>query len=117
MRWHTLVTTVLVVIAAALAVWLFLPETPSDVVLYCSVDQDQSLEVVDLFQQETGATVKFQGDMESDKSVGLAKRLLREKDNPQADVFWANEPMHTAWLADAGVFDVLPEDVLAKFPE
>jgi iron(III) transport system substrate-binding protein len=116
MRWHTLVPTVLVVIVAALAVWLFLPETPADVVLYCSVDQDHSLQMVDLFQQETGEEVKFQGDMEADKSVGLAKRLLHEKDNPRADVFWANEPMHTAWLADAGVLATLPEDVLAKFP-
>ena len=116
MRWPILITTVLVVGVAALAVWLFMPGTPPDAVLYCSVDQDHSRGLVGLFEQESGLRVEFQGDMESDKSVGLAKRLLKEKDAPHCDVFWANEPMHTAWLADAGVLDVLPKDVLERFP-
>jgi iron(III) transport system substrate-binding protein len=117
MRWHTLVTMVLVVVVAGLGVWLFLPGTAADVALYCSVDQDHSQTQVDLFEQESGLSVDFQGDLEADKSVGLAIRLSRERENPRADVFWANEPMNTAWLAGAGVLDVLPDDVWAKFPE
>lgn len=116
MRWHILVTMVLVVAVAGLSVWLFWPGKASDVVLYCSVDQDQSRGVVGLFEQESALTVEFQGDREADKSVGLARRLSAESAKPHADVFWANEPMNTAWLADAGVLDVLPDDVLAKFP-
>jgi iron(III) transport system substrate-binding protein len=116
MRWHILATMVLVVIVAGLGVWLFWPGAASNVVLYCSVDQDHSRGVVDLFEQESALTVEFQGDMEANKSVGLARRLSAEREKPHADVFWANEPMNTAWLADAGVLDTLPDDVLAKFP-
>jgi iron(III) transport system substrate-binding protein len=117
MRWHILVTMVLVVGLAGLAGWLFLAGKPAQVVLYCSVDRDQSEALIDLFRQESGLSVDFQGDLEADKSVGLAVRLSRERANPRADVFWANEAMNTIWLADAGVLDVLPDEVLNRFPE
>ena len=42
-------------------------------------------------------------DTEATKSVGLAERLRAEKDNPQADVCWGNEPFHTINLAEEGV--------------
>jgi iron(III) transport system substrate-binding protein len=116
MRWHIFAAMILVVVVAALGVWLYWPGHGSDVVLYCSVDQDHSRGEVSLFEQETGLTVEFQGDLEANKSVGLARRLSAEREKPHADVFWANEPMNTAWLADAGAFDPLPDDVLAKFP-
>jgi iron(III) transport system substrate-binding protein len=117
MRWYVLTTMVVLVGVAGLSVWLFLPGHPAEVVLYCSVDRDQSEALIDLFRQESGVEVEFQGDMEADKSVGLAMRLSRERDNPHADVFWANEPMNTVWLADAGVLDVLPDEVWNRFPD
>ena len=116
MRWPIFITTVLVIGIAGLAMWLVMPGEPADAVLYCSVDRDQSEGLVDVFRQESGMKVEFQGDQEADKSVGLAVRLSRERDKPHADVFWANEPMHTVWLADAGVLDVLPDDVWGLFP-
>lgn len=122
MNSKVLVPLVFVVGLSGLAVWLFFPgllgtSTQPDVVIYCSVDQDQSKGLVDLFAQETGLRVKFQGDLEADKSVGLAVRLRDERPAPACDVFWANEIMNTVWLAEAGTFDPLPADVLALFPE
>jgi iron(III) transport system substrate-binding protein len=117
MRWPLLTTLILAVGVAGLLVWLAVPETEADVVLYCSVDQDQSQGLVDLFRQEAALRVKFQGDLEADKSVGLAQRLSAERSNPQADVFWANEIMNTVWLAEMGAFDPLPKDLLEQFPE
>lgn len=122
MRWQALFPLVLLVGLAGLGVWLFFPgllgvRTQPDVVLYCSVDREQSEGLVDLFGQESGLRVKFQGDLEADKSVGLAQRLASERARPAADVFWANEIMNTVWLADSGTFDPLPDDVLAQFPE
>src|SRR5262245_33070957 len=116
MRWTLLTTFVLIVGLTGLLLWS-LSNQGADVVLYCSVDQDQSRPLADLFGQESGLRVDFQGDLEADKSVGLAQRLSREAPHPRADVFWANEPMNTIWLAEAGVLDPLPRDVLALFPE
>ncbi|MCA1602757.1 MAG: hypothetical protein LC776_14355 [Acidobacteria bacterium] len=42
-------------------------------------------------------------DTEETKSTGLANRLLAEKNNPQADVFWSNEPVRTLALKNRGV--------------
>ncbi len=98
-----------------LVAWVLLP-SGTDVVLYCSVDQDHSQGLVERFRQESGLRVDFQGDVERDKSVGLARRLSEERARPRCDVFWANEAMNTAWLAEAGAFDPLPGDVLDLFP-
>jgi iron(III) transport system substrate-binding protein len=115
MRSSTLVILGLVLGGLGLLVWVLLPPG-TDVVLYCSVDQDHSQGLVEQFREETGLRVDFQGDVERDKSVGLARRVSEERQAPRCDVFWANEAMNTAWLADAGAFDPLPQDVLDLFP-
>lgn len=41
--------------------------------------------------------------MEATKTVGLANRLLAEKSNPQADVFWSGEFVETIRLKEQGI--------------
>lgn len=115
MRWSGLVALVMLVGIGGLVWWAVRGEN-ADVVLYCSVDRDHSEQLVEQFRQESGLKVEFVPDTEADKSVGLARRLSAEASNAHADVFWANEPMNTIWLAGAGVLDPLPADVLALFP-
>jgi iron(III) transport system substrate-binding protein len=116
MRWSLLVGLILLVGVAGL-LWWALPTQRPDVVVYCSVDRDHSEALVDLFEQESGLDVDFVPDTEADKSVGLARRLSSEAASPRCDVFWANEPMNTIWLADAGLLDPLPQEVLGRFPK
>ena len=73
------------------------------VVLYTSVDQPYAAAIVREFEKQTGISVVLVTDAEATKSVGLAERLRAEKANPQADVFWGNEPFHTINLADEGL--------------
>jgi iron(III) transport system substrate-binding protein len=51
--------------------------------------------------------------------VGLAERLRAEKSNPQADVYWGNEPFHTINLAEEGVLAAyespIAKDVAAMY--
>jgi iron(III) transport system substrate-binding protein len=117
LNWSIFATVIVILGVAGLAVFAVLPEDQASVVLYCTVDQDQSRQQVDLFEQESGLSVRFQGDTENDKSVGLARRLSAEhtQKNAKADVFWANEIMNTVWLAEGGAFDPLPKDVLDQF--
>jgi iron(III) transport system substrate-binding protein len=78
---------------------------PSEiVVLYTSVDEPFVRPLVQKFQQQTGITVKILTDGEAAKTVGLSERVIAEKDHPQGDVYWGNEPFHTINMAEQNVF-------------
>ncbi|MBC8107015.1 MAG: extracellular solute-binding protein [Anaerolineae bacterium] len=76
------------------------------VVLYTSIDQPIAAPIVREFEKRTGIRVTLVTDTEATKSVGLAEKLRAEKSNPQADVWWSNEPFHTINLAEEGLFVV-----------
>jgi iron(III) transport system substrate-binding protein len=69
------------------------------VVLYCAQDQTYAEPILHQFEAETGVRVQAVHDSEAVKTVGLANRLLAERDHPQCDVFWGNEEMRTRQLA------------------
>ena len=73
------------------------------VVAYVSEDQVFSEPILRDFEEETGIRVKAVFDTEETKSTGVLNRLLAEKENPQADVFWANEPIRAEYLKQRGV--------------
>ncbi len=73
------------------------------VTVYVSTDRVFSEPILKTFEQQTGIRVNAVYDTEETKSTGLANRLLAEKSNPQADVFWSNEPVRTLVLKDRGV--------------
>lgn len=79
-----------------------------DLVVYTSVDQPYAQEILDRFSRQTGIGLRVVYDSEASKSVGLAERLLAEKDAPKCDVWWGNEVFHTVRLADAGVLAPFP---------
>jgi iron(III) transport system substrate-binding protein len=107
----------IVLILVALGVWWVVkPEAEPDVVLYCSVDQDQSRGIVDLYERESGHAVLYQGEIESQRSIGLPQKLRDEKANPRADVFWSNEIMNMVDLCGRGLLDTLPDGVADAFP-
>ena len=73
------------------------------VVVYVSEDQVFSEPILRDFERETGITVKSVFDTEESKSTGVTNRLIAEKNNPQADVYWANEPVRADALKQRGV--------------
>jgi iron(III) transport system substrate-binding protein len=73
------------------------------VVVYVSEDQVFSEPILRDFERETGIRVKPVFDTEEAKSTGVMNRLLAEKNNPQADVYWANEPIRAEVLKQEGV--------------
>lgn len=73
------------------------------VVVYVSEDQVFSEPILRDFEKETGIRVKAVYDTEEAKSAGVMNRLLAEKDNPQADVYWANEPIRAELLGQQGI--------------
>jgi iron(III) transport system substrate-binding protein len=76
----------------------------SEVIVYCAQDQTYAEPIFRDFQKETGIKVRAVYDNEAVKTVGLANRLLAERNHPQCDLFWGNEEMRTRQLAAQNVF-------------
>lgn len=110
---RVLLPTVLLVGVAAYALW---PRPGGDLTLYCSVDQDQFLPIVEAFTKETGVKVTSEGETEASRSLGITQKLDIEREHPVADVFWGNEIMNTVVLRDRGVFAPLPAGLAEDFP-
>ena len=73
------------------------------VAVYVSHDQVFSEPILKDFERDTGIAVKAVYDTEETKSAGAMNRLIAEKANPQADVYWANEPIRAEVLRQQGV--------------
>lgn len=78
-------------------------EATRESTVYVSADRVFSEPILREFESKTGIKVNAVYDTEETKSTGLANRLLAEKNNPQADVFWSNEPVRTLVLKSRGV--------------
>jgi iron(III) transport system substrate-binding protein len=99
------VLIVVCVIIAGVVLWR-IAKTPGNdrtVVVYVSEDQVFSEPVLRDFETETGIEVKAIYDTEEAKSTGSMNRLIAEKDNPRADVYWANEPIRAEVLKQRGI--------------
>lgn len=92
------------------------PAVPQRVVLYCAQDREYAEGLLADFTRQTGIMVDLRGDTEANKSVGLVTALLREKEQPRADVLWNNEPLGTLRLASAGVLAEYTSPAAAAFP-
>ncbi len=74
-----------------------------EVVVYVSEDRVFSEPILKDFEKASGIQVKAVYDTEEAKSTGVMNRLLAEKANPQADVYWANEPVRADVLRQQGI--------------
>ncbi len=97
---------ILAIVSVTLS-WTGCSKNPSEpdqaVVVYTSEDQVFSEPILKDFEEETGIKVKAVFDTEETKSTGVMNRLIAEKDNAQADVFWANEPIRAEVLKQKGI--------------
>ncbi len=75
----------------------------NEVVVYVSEDQVFSEPILRDFEADTGIRVKAVYDTEETKGTGVMNRLIAEKNNSQADVYWANEPIRAIVLKQKGV--------------
>lgn len=73
------------------------------VVVYTSVDLVYADSVLREFERRTGIDVRIVPDTEASKTTGLYNRLVAERDNPQADVFWNSEMSRSVSLKEKGV--------------
>lgn len=81
----------------------FVQGKAKEVVVYTALDRIYSEQVLREFEKSTGIKVKGAYDTEATKTTGLVTRLIAEKNNPQADVFWTNEVVSAIVLKNKGV--------------
>jgi iron(III) transport system substrate-binding protein len=92
-------------------------QSSEEVVVYNTVDQVFSEPILKDFEQETGIRVKAVYDTEETKSTGVMNRLIAEKNNPQADVFWSGDPLRNNVLKSKGITTPYQSSQTALIPE
>lgn len=96
---------VIIVLCAILFLHPFTAPGSREVVIYTSVDQVYSEPVLKEFENRTGIRVLPVYDVEAAKTTGLVNRLIAEKNNPRADIFWSGEIVQTMLLEQEGVLE------------
>ncbi len=87
----------------ALFMFIKMSYAGNEVVVYTSEDKIFSEPVLQQFEKKTGIKIRVIYDTEETKSTGLVNRLIAEKNNPQADVFWSGEPVRPVLLKIKGL--------------
>jgi iron(III) transport system substrate-binding protein len=106
----------LVLVVAALAL-VACQRSASEVVVYTSHDQVFSEPILKDFEKTSGIKVRAVYDTEETKSTGVALRIVAERDHPQADVFWANEPLRPVMLQQQGLLEAYRSPSADDIPE
>lgn len=88
-----------------LGLWACDRQTAPEIVIYTSVDQVFAEPVLRRFEQKTGIRVRAVFDTEETKSTGILNRLIAERGNPRADVFWSGDPVRPFLLMDRGLVE------------
>src|SRR5712692_4152462 len=88
----------------------------SRVVVYCAQDREFAEGIFEDFKQKTGLEVIPKYDIESEKSVGLALEISREKSRPRCDVHWNNEILWTIRLQRQGLLEPYASPSATDYP-
>jgi len=88
-----------------------------DLVVYVSLDQIFSQELIKEFERETGLTVRAEYDTEANKTVGLVRRIIEEAGRARCDVYWNNEVAQTVRLAQQGLLQAYDSPSAADIPD
>jgi iron(III) transport system substrate-binding protein len=88
-----------------------------DLIVYCSLDQQFSEELMKRFEAESGLALRVEYDIEANKNVGLASRIREERGRPRCDVFWSNEFAQMVSLAGDGLLAPYDSPNAADVPE
>src|SRR5712691_339675 len=106
-----LVVAVLVLVAASCA------RPQQSVVVYCSADKEFAELVFRAYAAKTGVKILPLYDTEETKTAGLTARLLAEKAQPKADVFWSSDTSRAVALVGQGLAAAYVPPTAATIPD
>lgn len=118
MNYRNLILGIIFVLIIVLIYYVFTgARGENEVVIYVAHDQDYSEPILKDFENRYGIKVRAVYDTEATKTVGLVNRLIAEKNNPQADVFWNNEFVRTIKLKEEGILEPYCSPSAKNIPE
>jgi iron(III) transport system substrate-binding protein len=91
--------------------------TAATVVVYCSADKEFAEPIFRAYEAKTGVKVLPLYDTEETKTAGLTARLVAEKAQPKADVFWSSDTSRAVALADQGLAAAYVPKTAAAIPD
>ncbi len=103
-NWGIFLPILVILAIISVSAYFALNKRSNVVVVYAAQDQVYAEQIFKQFTKETGIQVRAVYDSEAVKTVGIANRLLAERDHPQCDLFWSNEELRTRLLAAQNVF-------------
>ncbi len=86
-------------------------------VLYVAGDSIFNKTIYDAFAEEHGIEIKTAHDTETSRGVALRKKIVQEKDDPRADVYWNNELVNTILLKKEGCLAQYKSSSAQDIPE
>ncbi len=92
------------------------PAAARSVVVYSSTDKEFAELIFRAYEQKTAVKVLPLYDTEETKTAGLTARLVAEKANPKADVFWSSDTSRALALADQGIAAPYSSPEAAEIP-
>lgn len=115
---HSLLKRLQPAAAAAGLILLAACGSQNALTVYTSVDRDYSEPIINAFaEQNPEMEVNAVYDSEVTKTTGLYERIVHEKRNPQADVFWNNEIVRTIQLKHQRLLAPYESPPAADIPE
>ncbi|MFK7769736.1 MAG: extracellular solute-binding protein [Mariniblastus sp.] len=91
-------------------------KSENEVVVYSALDREFSEPILNDLEKEMGLTIRPKYDQESNKTVGLVTGIIQSQKQPQADIFWNNEILHTMRLQKMGFLEVYQSPQASHFP-
>ena len=88
----------------------------ASVVVYCSADKEFAEPIFRAYEAKTGVKVLPLYDTEETKTAGLTARLVAEKAQPKADVFWSSDTSRAVALVDQGLTAAYVPKTAATIP-
>jgi iron(III) transport system substrate-binding protein len=74
-----------------------------EVVVLSALDREFSAPIFADAEHRLDLPLRIKYDVESNKTVGLANQIIRNRQRPVADLFWNNEILHTLRLKNLGL--------------
>ena len=91
------------IVAALLLIAGACARRQESVVVYCSADKEFAEPIFNAYESRAGVKVLPLYDTEETKTAGLTARLVAEKAQPKADVFWSSDTSRAVALVDQGL--------------
>lgn len=112
---RTLFLSILFLVVLLLPTAGCIDHDPDEVVVLSALDREFAAAVLADAERQLDLPLRIKYDVESNKTVGLANEIIRNRNRPRADLFWNNEILHTIRLKNLGLLQPIQTSHRQRF--